>query len=193
MTDLMVQPHQCTARAKSTGQQCQRAAIQGGTVCYVHGGGSARVRDAAQRRLAARTLEADARAVLAYEATEPIGDPVLELALLAAEVKATVRAIGARVNALQDVRFESLTGTEQVRAELTLLGEYQDRLARMLTALGRLDLDGRRVRINEAQAAVLVAAVDQLLTHLALGPERTAEARQVFAGIVRELGREAAQ
>ncbi len=148
---------------------------------------------AAQRRLAARTLEADARAVLAYEATEPIGDPVLELALLAAEVKATVRAIGARVNALQDVRFESLTGTEQVRAELTLLGDYQDRLARMLTALGRLDLDGRRVRITEAQAALMVTAVNQLLTHLALTPDQATEARAVFAGIVRELGQEAGQ
>lgn len=191
MTEPMEQPR-CVARNRA-GQRCGRYPIRGATVCASHGGKTPTVLAAAQRRLAARTLEADARAVLAYEATEPIGDPVLELALLAAEVKATVRAIGERVNALQDVRFESLTGTEQVRAELTLLGDYQDRLARMLTALGRLDLDGRRVRMTEAQAALIVTAVNQLLAHLALTPDQAAEARTVFAGIVRELGQEAGQ
>ena len=66
---------------------------------------------AAERRAAAQALEANARAVLAFEAVEPITDPVLELAELAAEVRATVRALGQRVNALQDPRYVSPLGT----------------------------------------------------------------------------------
>ncbi|TFI08103.1 hypothetical protein E4P35_13740, partial [Thiopseudomonas sp. 4R-3cl] len=100
--------------------------------------------------------------MLAFEAVKPIGDPVLELAELAAEVRATVRALGQRVNALQDPRYVSPLGTEQTRAELALFGQYQDRLARMLTTLGQLGLDERRVKLDEAQAAVLVQVLDRL-------------------------------
>jgi len=43
--------NQCTATAKSTGEQCRRAAIKGGTVCHVHGGAASQVKDKAQERL----------------------------------------------------------------------------------------------------------------------------------------------
>ncbi len=43
----------CTARAKSTGEQCQRNAMAGGKVCRVHGGAAPQVRAKAQERLAA--------------------------------------------------------------------------------------------------------------------------------------------
>ncbi|MBB4735845.1 hypothetical protein HDA30_001353 [Micrococcus cohnii] len=135
----------------------------------------------------AQALEADARAVLAFEAVEPIDDPVLALAELAAEVRATVRALGQRVNSLEDVRYPSPLGTEQVRAELDLLGQYQDRLGRMLTALGRLGLDERRVQLSEAQAAVLVGVVDRLLVFLALPRDEEAAARDELARIFRSL------
>lgn len=41
---------QCTAHAKSSGRQCTRAAIIGGRVCYVHGGGAPQTIAAARRR-----------------------------------------------------------------------------------------------------------------------------------------------
>lgn len=186
MTDLMVD-RQCKATAKSTGERCTRAAIRGGAVCYVHGGGSSTVKAAAARRVHAQALEADARAVLAFEAVEPIQDPVLALADLAAEVQATVRALGQRVNALQDPRYISAMGTEQTRAELTLLGQYQDRLARMLTALGQFDLDERRVALTEAQAAVLVHVLDRATAFLALPAAREQEFRAYVGGVLREV------
>jgi hypothetical protein len=43
---------QCTARAKSTQQQCKRAAVPGANVCVKHGGGAPQVQRAAARRLA---------------------------------------------------------------------------------------------------------------------------------------------
>ncbi|MDX2340115.1 hypothetical protein NJC10_00265 [Micrococcus sp. M4NT] len=142
---------------------------------------------AAERRQTAQALEADARAVLAFEAVEPVADPVLALAELAAEVRATVRALGQRVNALQDPRYVSPLGTEQTRAELTLLGQYQDRLARMLTALGQFNLDERRVRLNEAQAAVITHVIGRLLAFLDLPAERDAAARAHLGVIFRDV------
>ena len=42
---------QCTAHAKSTGNQCERSAIAGGNVCIMHGGSAPQVKNAARRRL----------------------------------------------------------------------------------------------------------------------------------------------
>lgn len=185
MTEPM-KPRRCKAHT-TAGNPCRRAPILGGEVCPSHGGRAPQVKAAAERRHAAQALEADARAVLAFEAVEPITDPVLELAELAAEVRATVRALGQRVNALSDPRYVSPLGTEQTRAELTLLGQYQDRLARMLTALGQFDLDDRRVRITEAQAAVVVHVLDRLFAFLDLEPQRKAEADAEVVRIFRSL------
>lgn len=185
MTEPM-KPRRCKAHT-TAGNPCRRAPILGGEVCPSHGGRAPQVKAAAERRHAAQALEADARAVLAFEAVEPIADPVLALAELAAEVRATVRALGQRVNALQDPRYISAMGTEQTRAELTLLGQYQDRLARMLTALGQFDLDDRRVRITEAQAAVVVHVLDRLFAFLDLEPQRKAEADAEVVRIFRAL------
>jgi hypothetical protein len=50
--DLMA-PRKCSARAKSSGQPCQRPAIHGGTVCRFHGGAAPQVKLAAMERLRA--------------------------------------------------------------------------------------------------------------------------------------------
>jgi hypothetical protein len=42
---------QCSAKSNRSGKQCGRAAIIGGTVCWVHGGAAPQVRKAALRRI----------------------------------------------------------------------------------------------------------------------------------------------
>lgn len=42
---------QCTATAKSTGERCERDAIKGGEVCYVHGGSAPQVKNKAKERI----------------------------------------------------------------------------------------------------------------------------------------------
>lgn len=42
---------QCTASARTTGEQCTNPPINGGTVCRMHGGSSPQVKNAARRRL----------------------------------------------------------------------------------------------------------------------------------------------
>lgn len=43
--------NRCTAKAKSTGERCQRPAIRGSNVCYQHGGAAPQVQQKAQERL----------------------------------------------------------------------------------------------------------------------------------------------
>lgn len=43
--------HRCTAKAKSTQEQCRNQAILGGTVCNIHGGAAPQVRAVAARRV----------------------------------------------------------------------------------------------------------------------------------------------
>jgi hypothetical protein len=54
--DLMDARHlmegaQCSAKSKQSGQRCKRPAIEGGTVCYIHGGAAPHVKEAAMDRL----------------------------------------------------------------------------------------------------------------------------------------------
>ena len=190
MADLM-EDRRCRARSKRSGQRCKRAAIVGGTVCSMHGGNTPAVRAAAERRAMVAEVTADAEAILAHEAVEPIDDPILVLGELAAEVRAMVKALGARVNALRDLSYTSVIGTEQARTELTLLGQYQDRLARILTSLSKFNLDERRVQLTEAQALVIFGVLDTFIQRLQLPPERQLEARAIMAGVLHEVDREA--
>ena len=48
---MVDESRQCTATANSTGERCQRAAIKGSNVCYVHGGAAKQVKEKAQERL----------------------------------------------------------------------------------------------------------------------------------------------
>lgn len=52
----------CTATAKGSGKRCQRAPIQGATVCRMHGGAAPQVKAKAEERL--RALQAPALAAL---------------------------------------------------------------------------------------------------------------------------------
>ena len=139
----------------------------------------------------AAQAEADAKAALGWVSVQPIEDPVIALSELASEVQATVRAVGSRVQALKSISYTSVIGTEQMRAEVVLLGQYQDRLARILSILGKFDLDERRVKLNEAQALVLFGVLDTFITRLQLPPDRQVEAKAIMADVLHEIDQEA--
>lgn len=163
---------QCTATSSRSGQRCKRAPIDGGTVCATHGGRAPQVRAAAERRLLAQAVEADAKAILAQEGLGPIEDPLQALAELASQARALMLAAGARVNALSSVRYESVTGTEQLRSEMAILERAMDRTGRFLEVLQRLDYEGQRVRLAEDQGALVWDAVQRILDALGLTKEQ---------------------
>jgi hypothetical protein len=170
--------------AKSTGERCTQPPTPGATVCRYHGGAAPQVQAAAARRLLARAIEGDAAAVLAHEGITGISDPVEQLSLLAAEVRAFLDNLGKRVNALTDVRYQGGQG-EQLRAELQLFERAQDRLIRVLDALAKLDLEGKRQAARERYAAEIVGLLQMVLEDLALSQAQWALLPQVMA---RRLG-----
>lgn len=66
---------QCTAKAKCSGTQCQRAAMHGRTVCYMHGGKS--LRGIASRTLKSGRYSKDLPTRLAARYQESQADPDL--------------------------------------------------------------------------------------------------------------------
>ncbi len=112
---------QCTATNKRTGQQCGRAAISGGSVCWVHGGAAPQVRAAALRRI--HSLVDPALEVLA-EAMEQGPTPegvraardVLDRAGFKAPEKITFEKNESTGDALESIMGELASLAERERA-----------------------------------------------------------------------------
>lgn len=173
----------CTARAKSTGKQCQRAPILGGSVCLAHGGRAPQVRAAAARRLEVEEVEAEVRNLIAFEAIEGVTNPLAVLSELASRALATERALAARVNDLaadDRLRYKAPgAGTEQLRAEVALWERWHKQAASMADALAKHNFEERRVRISERQGEMVAAAIRAILDRLNLSQDQ-----QVLVGTV---------
>lgn len=164
--------------------------MDGADVCRVHGGRAPQVRAAAERRIAEakgrRTL-ADLTSVAVD--TSPALDPFGALEDLGQQAVALVDVLRGLVSDLQEVRYRGGpgSGTEQLRGELEA---YLSALGRAESIVGRiiaLDLEGRRVRLQEAQAGLVVQALARVLSsrQLDLDPQRQRLGRELLA---RELG-----
>lgn len=91
-----------------------------------------------------------------------------------------------RVAQLQsdEIRYRSSQGLEQIRAELGLFQSAARDVAKVIESLARLDLEGRRVRLAERDAALMSQVIDNTLKRLDLTPAQLAEANGI---IVEEL------
>lgn len=177
----------CTATAKTTKRRCTNWPIKGGRVCRMHGGSAGQVRRAAERREVTRAVEADAAAVLASEGVEPLTDPVGELERLAAGTRQDVNAAAARVNALDDIRYVSVQGAEQTRAEVLVWERAKDRHIKIVTELAKYGLDERRTEVQERLAEQFGQALDAILTELELTEEQQARLPEVAGRHLRAL------
>jgi len=177
-----MEDRRCTAKSKQSGERCKRYATPGATVCFIHGGGNPRVSARAAERLA----EQRARRTLSdLEQTESVVDPFAALEALAGQAVGLVDVLRGMVGELQEIRYRGGpgTGTEQLRAEMSA---YLNALGRAESILGRivsLDLEGRRVRLAEAQVAAVVLALDKVLASADLGldAERQRRGRELLA------------
>ena len=176
----MGDPRLCGAKTRA-GVPCKRQAMRGSNRCDFHGGKSPQAR----RKAAERLLEQRAQSVLAElgEDIEPIRDPLTALEEVAGQVMALVGLLKGKVSELTEIRYSSGMGLEQVRSELSV---YLSALTRAESVLGRiisLDLEGRRVTIEEAKVAAVVLALDKVLASpdLSLDSERQRRGRQLLA------------
>ena len=172
--------HRCTATNRS-GQQCRQIIADEFPVCVYHGGAAPQVRAKAEER---RALARAQRLVELLDAG-PCTDPVGALLDLAGQAKALVDILRAVVAQLDEVAYRGGIGDgqEQVRGELSA---YISAMGRAESVLGRilsLGLEERRVRVVEAQADLLEAALVLVLRHPDLGLDgvRIERARELLS------------
>lgn len=180
----------CGAHCRTTGQPCKNAPVTDATRCRMHGGKTPR----AQARAAQIGIERQARKALADFDLEPVTNPLEALQQHAAEVMSLRDYLRDQVSRLEALRYEGGSG-EQVRAELAAYQAALRDTTAVLTAMARLDLDDRIVKINtrisEQQAELVVQAIRATLAALNLSAEQKVRANGIIARELRALSNEA--
>ena len=148
----------CKAHTRS-GQRCKKAAIVGGFVCATHGGKAPQVKRAAARR----QVEQQARTALDVRGSQPVTDPIAELERLAGEVVAFKDSLAGAVANVREIRYAGQI-SEQIRGEVAAFLTAMERAEKVLTSLARLDLDARRVQIDESKAQLMAHVIRAVLT-----------------------------
>ena len=163
----------CIAKAKSTGEQCQRSAIAGGTVCRVHGGATKAAKAAAARQLEAeRAAAAVARIGLRVE-----GDPIAHMLDVIAYQAGMVAYWRSVVESLDDDSLtwgatkvnDGPTGTtEEAKPHIaySLLDEAQSKLVRYCAEALRAGVAERQVRLAEQQGSLMSALQRAVLSRM---------------------------
>lgn len=175
---------QCKAKARSTGNQCSKHAIEGGTVCRYHGGASPQARKKAAERVTTEKAAAAARLFALPKDINP-ADALIDLVKwTAGEVdywRAEVQRIAAQEPAKLTAGITRIEKGTRDRADVDMrtietvphiayrmLTDAQERLAKFATAALRAGVDERRVKLAEDQGRVLVDVVKAILDRLDL-------------------------
>ncbi len=156
---------------------CQVDAMVGQTKCGAHGGRAPQARAKAAERI----VEDEARGAVHRLGAPAVADPLTALGLLAGEVLAVKDALGERVNALTEIRYEDAKGGEQLRSEVVVFERALDRCAQVLGLIARLNIDERLARIEEAKAQAVVDAIAAGLAAAGVTGQAATEARRVVA------------
>ena len=151
--------------------------------CKLHGGSTETHRIAA----AVKMEDQLARSMLAkLGQPTPLGNPVDELLAIAAESRAWLTILRERVDALGETNltYESYSEegmTERERAVVLLYERAIDRTSRITASLIKLDLDARRVAIDEAQTEMLYRVLAAALTAVPKEYQQPARERLALA------------
>lgn len=169
----------CTAdKTHQPGVRCGKAPRVGAVVCETHGGNAPQVLASSARKLHKAELETRAKNIVKRAGHEPVEDPVEELAKVAGEVIAFKDAVAQLID-LTEARYEHQAG-EQLRAEVALYERALDRSAKTLESIIKLDLSGRRTKVEEAKIMIVMAAINAAFTRLELPASQKAKVIQVF-------------
>ena len=177
----------CVAKSKASGKRCNSWAIEGGTVCYMHGGASPIVKAAAQQRVHAQRIAASAQATLAHEGISPVEDPLEELGRLASASNALMQALGARVNALSDLEHFDAKNSPAIKAEVQMYERAMDRTHRLLDSLVKHGYTEREIKIQETQVMLVSGVIKRVLSALGLSAEQQKNAQVLLATEFRQL------
>ena len=173
------QARRCSAHC-ADGRECPNYAVNGGTVCTIHGGRAPQV----ARKAGDRVTEGHAVAV--YQRYSGNGDRPADLLTELGEHLAAVASFSRFARA----RIENLTADHwtafdpRTASEVGMFERASDRLNRLLIDLARLGLDEERIgllRVRAAQACAneIVWKFQGILSELDLTPEQYARLGEV--------------
>lgn len=174
----------CTAHRRGSNKEvgCRQEPIQGGNVCYYHGGRTAQVRASAAERLVREAAEKELHKFgIAVKV-----DPAEELLDLIAHTAGYVRFLRTRVDMIEHEDMvwgmsreksggEDFGTTYEAKPNvwIQMLEHWTDRHARLLVEALKLNLDERRVKLAEAQGNAMMRVLDGVLAELGHDPNNT--------------------
>lgn len=83
-------------------------------------------------------------------------------------------------------RYEDKAGGEQLRSEVALYERALDRTVRCATALSKLNIEERYLKLSEKQASMIIYVLRQVLKRMDL-KERQDEAADLVTQVIREI------
>jgi hypothetical protein len=178
----MDESRRCTAK-NGKGGPCRRPAILGGTVCSSHGGRAPRVKAAALARVERHKTEVEfARLGMIDRIDDPIGamhDRVSESVAWLDHLRSKLPDDG------NYATWSGETG-EQAKVVVKLYVEALQMAHKFLESWIRLDMDGRRLKFDEAQARAtlerVVAVIDQACDQAGLTPTQKDAVKRAIGG-----------
>jgi hypothetical protein len=170
---------------------CRQFAVKGAvpTRCKNHGAnlGSRTHMEASRRNVESSAAERLAGIMAAsgeYLMAPPaIGDPLIELLGLAAEIGALKEVLRAKVVPLLEgdkLRYAHSKAGEQLRQEIILYERALERFAKILIDISKLNIQDRLAGVQEQTAAMLERALDAALEESGVGLEGITGARKAF-------------
>lgn len=182
----------CSAKAKGTGEQCKRWAIEGGKTCLVHGSSTAAAKAAAKRR----TDRARAEAALVVYGLPIEIDPQTALLEEVHRSAGHVAWLGQVVHSTDaedlvwgiteqvDKGAGEFTGTDTTYAAkpsvwLDLYQRERKHLADVCKAAIGAGIAERQVRLAESQGSLLAGVIERVLRRLDLS-----EAQRIIVSVV---------
>lgn len=116
----------------------------------------------------------------------PVDNPLEVYRGFAGRVMAWLETLDAVVTDLKDMRYRARSG-EQLRAEVAVFERAMDRANTVLATYARLGIDDRLAGIEEAKAAMVIAAIDAALRHAGVVGAAAADAKRVAASHLRVI------
>jgi hypothetical protein len=172
---------------------CGKPPLRGLKVCGIHGGKSPTAIAAAKTHAVEQAARAALRQRWAAGTELPTGDPLSELARVAGEAVAFKDYLRDQVAKLDGaltywtertwegdttIRTEAV---ENVRATVAAYERALDRTAKILASIVKLDLAGRLLEANTAQADAVATAVREGLAGVDMAAEVRAAAQEAIA------------
>lgn len=152
-----LEPRQCSAKSKRSGEQCKRWAVQGLTVCPMHGGLTPVAQEKAAEVVQAAAADGEIRKLwVGLDKATAVQDPVASMARLAGALEQMLDRVGDTVNEIKTTAAG--TNLQAVRGEIVLLERVANLLGRTLDSMARLGIAERQVELQAEQAHLVTTA-----------------------------------